>query len=85
MRRKHRLWQSSLKFLWLMLCIFLLSTSIAYADNKWVNRGNSWTAVNIGLTDMGVWSLAIDPLNPATIYAGTDEGLFKGVFEMDFE
>jgi len=68
-----------------MLCIFLLSTSITYADNKWVNRGNSWTAVNDGLTDLDIHHLAIDPLNPATIYAGTDEGLFKGVFEMDFE
>jgi len=34
--------------------------------------------VNTGLTDLCVFSLAIDPLTPTTIYAGTQYG---GVFK----
>ncbi|MBI1922622.1 hypothetical protein HYR99_00075 [Candidatus Poribacteria bacterium] len=39
--------------------------------------GNSWTAVNSGLTDVDVRALAICPDTPTTMYAGTNAG---GVF-----
>jgi len=41
------------------------------------NGGQSWTAVNAGLTNTYVITLAIDPSAPATLYAGTNSG---GVF-----
>jgi hypothetical protein len=31
--------------------------------------GASWTAVNNGLTDVGVQAVAIDPRTPSTLYA----------------
>jgi photosystem II stability/assembly factor-like uncharacterized protein len=39
----------------------------------------TWTAVNSGLTNTHVTSLAIDPSNPDIIYAGTQGGLFKSI------
>ena len=38
----------------------------------------SWTIANSGLSGINVFSLAIDPSNPATVYAGT---LGRGVFK----
>ena len=45
---------------------------------KSTNGGESWTAVNAGLTNTTVLALAIDPSAPATLYAGTFGG---GVFK----
>ena len=45
---------------------------------KSTNGGGNWSAVNTGLTDTTVSALAIDPVTPATLYAGTDDG---GVFK----
>ena len=42
-----------------------------------LNRGATWTPVNNGLTNGVVTSLAINPLQPTTLYAGTNGG---GVF-----
>jgi len=76
MRQKYRLWKRSSKFLWLMFSIFLFSISVTYAGVNEETKGEEdW--INIGLTDLEAKSLAIDPINPTTIYAGTDEGLFK--------
>lgn len=52
---------------------------------KSTNGGENWTAVNNGLTDrvgggttpLIVRRLIFDPTNPATIYAGTQRGIFK--------
>jgi hypothetical protein len=45
---------------------------------KSTNRGESWSAVNSGLTSNYGYSLAIDPNTPSTLYAGTyDGGVFK--------
>ena len=46
---------------------------------KSIDGGAHWTAVNTGLTDLYVYSLAIDPRR-STLYAGTQHGLFD--FEM---
>ena len=46
---------------------------------KSTNGGQSWTAVNSGLTDTYVYALAIDPSTPVTLYAGT--GFGGGVFK----
>jgi len=61
MIRKYRLW--------LIFCVFLFSTSIAYAGvNEWICKG---------LHEECVEDLAIDPLTPAIIYAVTFGGVFK--------
>src|SRR5439155_25006399 len=46
---------------------------------KSVNAGESWSAVNTGLSDQFVLVLAIDPQTPATVYAGTYRGVFKSI------
>ena len=45
---------------------------------KSTDRGANWTVANSGLAGIDVFSLAIDPSNPATLYAGT---LGRRVFE----
>jgi len=46
---------------------------------KSINGGTSWSAANTGLTNIYVFSLAIDPVTPQTLYAGTGVGVFKSV------
>jgi hypothetical protein len=48
--------------------------------SKSTDGGKSWHDVSTDLTndDGGVWALAIDPADPATLYAGT---FFNGVFK----
>ncbi|HEX4960525.1 MAG TPA: hypothetical protein VF173_06780 [Thermoanaerobaculia bacterium] len=45
------------------------------------NRGKLWTAMNDGLGDLPVWTVALDPLRPGVVYAGRPDGLF--VFSED--
>ena len=45
---------------------------------KSTNGGANWNAVNTGLTNTYVRALAIDPVTPSTLYAGTYGG---GVFK----
>ena len=45
---------------------------------KSTNGGGNWSAINTGLPAAGLFSLAIDPATPATLYAGTGyDGVFK--------
>jgi len=51
------------------------SSQIVYAGTcdgvfKSTNRGESWSAVNVGLASTDVRTLAIDPLEPETLFAG---------------
>ena len=51
---------------------------------KTTDGGVIWQAVNTGLTNLNVHALAIDPGNPATVYAGTyGSGVFKITFSTD--
>ena len=43
---------------------------------KSTDGGQSWSALNAGLTTSRVWHLAIDPQTPTTLYAGTSMGVF---------
>ena len=43
------------------------------------NSGGGWMASGNGLGVSQVYDIAIDPANPATVYAGTDRGVFKSV------
>lgn len=46
------------------------------------DSGTSWYPVNEGLTHLAIWTLEIDPLDPATLYLGTGgNGVFKGRIE----
>ncbi len=46
---------------------------------KSTDSGGTWTAANSGLTSSCVRTLAVDPKNPATLYAGGRGGIFKSV------
>src|SRR5262245_5793210 len=47
---------------------------------KSTNGGGSWRAINFGLADTAVSSLAIVPQNPRILYAGTlSGGVFKSI------
>jgi photosystem II stability/assembly factor-like uncharacterized protein len=47
---------------------------------KSIDAGISWTAVNEGLPEGWVYSLAIDPRTPGTLYAGTHSmGVYKSI------
>lgn len=47
---------------------------------KTVDGGSNWTLLNNGITDPYTMSVAIDPENTATVYAGTQsKGVFKSV------
>jgi photosystem II stability/assembly factor-like uncharacterized protein len=42
------------------------------------NDGGSWSVVNTGLTNTNIRALAIDPVTPTTLYAGSwGDGVFK--------
>ena len=43
---------------------------------KSTDAGNTWTDISTSLPDMPFHCLAIDPLYPSTIYAGSDLGMF---------
>lgn len=44
---------------------------------KSYDAGATWTGLNTGLTGARVYTLAIDPHTPTTVYAGTDSGVFR--------
>jgi hypothetical protein len=43
------------------------------------NGGESWTAINAGLTNLFINALAVDPFTPARIYAGTGTGVYENL------
>jgi hypothetical protein len=47
---------------------------------KSVDSGTSWTPINTGLTDLYIWTMAINPASPNTLYVATSfDGIFKTV------
>ena len=59
----------SLRAIGMVISLNVYLINVAYAGV------NEWTAV--GPADRSVAALAIDPKNPSTLYAGTDQGVFK--------
>src|SRR5262249_49154801 len=41
-----------------------------------VDGGRRWSSASRGLKDLSVLTLAVDPVSPRTLYAGTDSGVF---------
>jgi len=46
---------------------------------KTEDRGKTWRLINRGLAGYAVYSLAVDPTAPDTVYAATEEGLCKSI------
>jgi hypothetical protein len=46
---------------------------------KSLDRGDHWVAVNSGLDELAVNGLAMDPWNPAVLYAGGRNGVYKTI------
>ena len=42
---------------------------------KTINGGETWEAVNAGLPSSDIRSIAVDPIHPDTVYAGTGNGM----------
>jgi photosystem II stability/assembly factor-like uncharacterized protein len=42
-----------------------------------MDGGVSWSPIATGLDDANYFDIAIDPQQPATLYAGTDRGVYK--------
>ena len=67
----------------MVLAIDPSNTSIIYAMTqnagiyKSTNGGNSWIRILTGVTCSLGYTLAIDPVNPSTLYAGADCAVFK--------
>src|SRR5688572_16128408 len=62
----------------MLALLFVLYAATSSGVFKTTDGGASWTPVNAGLAGIPVFSLAIDPKTPATVYAGTfGKGVFK--------
>ncbi len=48
-----------------------------YGVFKTTSGGDPWRAVNSGLVGRRIWSLAVDPLDSRTVYAGTAGGVYR--------
>src|SRR5450631_111910 len=44
---------------------------------KSLNGGNSWTAINTGLDDLGVFGIALDADSPDILYVSTNSSVYK--------
>ena len=51
---------------------------------KSTDGGVSWSPFNTGLANTNVHALAIDPLTPTTVYAGTDDCNVSTVIDDDY-
>lgn len=61
----------------LIFMVFLFLISISVPTQTSIAAQKTWEL--IGLTDQKTCILAIDPQNPNTIYAGTNQGVFKSM------
>jgi hypothetical protein len=57
--------------------LLLLRIPLLLALNCSIGFGADWSEINTGLDDTDIRVVAINPTNPAIVYAGTPEGLFK--------
>ena len=57
----------------LLICIFsLFFLPFAFASE-------AWQPINVGINELMLRCIAIDPSNPNTIYVGTEKGIYKSV------
>src|SRR5262245_9473442 len=57
--------------------LLLLRIPLLLALNCSIGFGSDWSEINTGLDDTNIRVVTVDPINPALVYAGTPEGLFK--------
>ncbi len=65
--KEFKVWAS----LALALMLFFDGYTMAQGVFRSRNGGDTWAAINTGLTHPFIFTLAIDPLVPSTLYAGT--------------
>ncbi|MBL8114604.1 MAG: PKD domain-containing protein [Acidobacteria bacterium] len=58
------------------------AASVKAIERVYVHDGSEWTAISKtgqadGLPDLPVWSLALDPVNPQVLWAGSYMGLYR--------
>ena len=64
----------------MLALLFVIYAATSNGVFKSSDGGSSWTLSNTGLEGVSVFSLAIDPKNPTTVYAGTfGNGVFKSI------
>ena len=62
----------------MLALLFVIYAATSSGVFKTTDGGASWTPANTGLSGIPVFSLAIDPKTPTTVYAGTfGTGVFK--------
>ena len=57
----------------------LAAVAVLIATSFGMGFAAEWKAVNTGLTNLEIRSLAIDPASSTTLFAGTRNGLFKSL------
>ncbi len=57
------------------------SQGVSPGVHRSLDAGVTWSAVDDGLPNLDVTSLAIDPANPSRLYAGTFSGVFTRTFD----
>ena len=57
--------------------LLLLRIPLLLALNCSIGFGSDWSEIHTGLDDTNIRVVAVDPINPALVYAGTPGGLFK--------
>jgi hypothetical protein len=57
--------------------LLLLRIPLLLALNCSIGFGSDWSEIDTGLDDTNIRVVAVDPINPALVYAGTPEGLFN--------
>ena len=55
----------------MLALLFVIYAATSSGVFKTTDGGASWTPANTGLSGIHVFSLAIDPRTPTTVYAGT--------------
>src|SRR5512146_2696672 len=57
----------------------LYAGTVGHGAFKSINGGNTWSEINTGLMNHFVQALAVDPVTPTILYAGTNGGVFKSM------
>src|SRR5262245_55569567 len=59
--------------------LLLLRPVLLLAFSSSIVFGSQWSAMNTGLADTNIRVVAIDPIDAASVYAGSDSGVYRSV------
>lgn len=57
--------------------LLLLRLTLLLALSRSISFGSQWSEMNNGLADANIRVVDLDPINPAVVYAGTPNGLYR--------